>query len=124
MRGDLLWKGRVLASVSVHVLTPGGFLTGLVLTNAVVSVRLASSTVSATAFVPDRCETLVAAAVLRCQTALTPIAELSLRVHFREEATGTSHVVPIALLAATGRGPKRWSWRCAHSRLARPVRGG
>src|SRR5262245_29179093 len=78
-RGDLLWKGRVLASVPVHVLTPGLFLAGLAVTNPTVSVRFGGSTVGATAFVPDRCEGFFAAAALRCSTALGPLAELGLK---------------------------------------------
>jgi hypothetical protein len=100
VRGDLLWRGRVLASVTVHVLTPDGFLAGLVLTNSTVSVRLGPTTVSANAFVPDRCEALVAVAVLRCQSVLAPLGELGLRVLFRAEQTGATHVVPVALPAA------------------------
>jgi hypothetical protein len=99
-RGDLLWKGRVLASIPVHVLTPGSFLAGLAVTNPTVSVRLGGSTVAATAFVPDRCEGLLAAALLRCQTALTPLAELGVKAVFHDEFTGRAHVVPVALTAA------------------------
>lgn len=99
-RGDLLWRGRVLANVSIHVLTPSSFLAGLVLTNASLSVRLGDATVSASAFVPDQCEALVSSAVLRCQTALAPLAELGLRVLFRDEVNDTTYPVPVALSAS------------------------
>ncbi len=100
LRGDLLWKGRVLATLPVHVLTPGSFLAGLAVANPTVSVRLAGSTVAASSFVPDRCEGLFAAALLRCQTALGPLAELGLKAVFHDEAAGRSFAVPVALTAA------------------------
>jgi hypothetical protein len=100
VRGDLLWRSRVLASVCVRVLSPTAFLAGLALTSPAVSVRFGTTTVSATAFVPERCEALVAAAVLRCPTALAPVTELGLRVQFREESTGAAHTVPVALHGA------------------------
>jgi hypothetical protein len=99
VRGELLWKGHVLASVAVPVLTPGGFLGGLVVTNPTAAVRLGAATVTATAFVPDGCAALAAAAVLRCPTALAPLAELPLRVLFRDEEAGATHAVPVALTA-------------------------
>ena len=98
--GALLWKGRLLASIPVQVLTPASFLARLALTNATVSVSLGSSTVAATSFVPDRCEAILAAAVLRCPASLAPLAELGLRVIFHQEATGRTHAVPVALTVA------------------------
>lgn len=100
IRGELLWKGRILASVSVPVLTPSRFLAGLVLTSATVSARLGASTVTATTFGHDRCEPFVASAVLRCQTTFAPLTELGLRVLFRDEANDITHTVPIAMTAA------------------------
>jgi hypothetical protein len=100
VRGDLLWRGRVLASVPVHVLTPASFLAGLALTNPTVCVRLGEGTVAATAFVPDGCAALVAATGLRCHSALAPLAELGLRAVFHDEAAGVGHAVPVALSAA------------------------
>lgn len=100
LRGELLWKGRVLASIPVHVLTPGLFLAGLAVTNPTVSVRLGASTVAATAFVPDRCAGLFAGAALRCSSVLGPLAELGLKAVFHDEASGRSHTVPVALTAA------------------------
>ncbi len=100
VRGDLLWKGRVLASVPVQVLTPASFLAGLALANATVAVRLGGSTVAATSFVPDRCEALLTAAVLRCHMPLAPLAELGLSAVFHDDATGRTHTVPVALTAA------------------------
>lgn len=99
-RGDLLWKGRELATVTVRVLTPGSFLAGLVAAHPTVSVRLGGSSVAAGAFVPDRCEGLTAAALLRCNTQLAPLAELGLKVVFRDEAHGREHAVAVALTAA------------------------
>ena len=100
LRGDLLWKNRVLVSLPVHVLTPNLFLAGLAVTNPSVSVRFGGSTVAATCFVPDRCDGLFAVALLRCSAALGPLAELGLKAVFHDEATGRSHVVPVALTAA------------------------
>lgn len=100
LRGDLLWKGRALATLPVHVLTPQSFLAGLTLANATVSARLGGSTVAVSAFVPDRCAGLVAAAVLRCNTQLSPLAELGLKATFHDEASGRSHAVAVMLTAA------------------------
>lgn len=97
---DLLCKGRVIASVPVHVLTPVRFLTSLRLTDPTVSVRLGSTTVAATAFCPDGCTGILASAVLRCPTGLAPLAELGVRVMFHDSRTGTEHAAPVALGAA------------------------
>ncbi|AMV27936.1 hypothetical protein VT84_26265 [Gemmata sp. SH-PL17] len=100
VHGDLLWNGRVLATVPIEVLTPDRFLTSLSLTNATVAVRFGSGTVAATAFVPDRCDGLLATAVLRCPTALVPLAELGLRAVFHNSLTGHDLVAPVSLGAA------------------------
>lgn len=100
VRGDLLWRGRVLATLPVHVLTPQSFLSGLALANATVSARLGGSTVAVSGFVPEGCEGLFAAAVLRCNSPLAPLAELGLKVSFHEEASGQLHAVPVLLTAA------------------------
>jgi hypothetical protein len=100
LRGDLLWKGRVIATLPVHVLTPGGFLADLAVAHPTVSVRLGGTTVAAGAFVPDKCEGLLTAAVIRCSSALGPLAELGLKAVFHDEANGRTHTVPVALTAA------------------------
>lgn len=100
VHGDVLWRGRVLASIPVRVLTPTSFLTGLTLANSTVSVRLNGSTVTATAFVPNHCQALVAAAVLRSQTPLNPLTELGLKATFSDESTGRAYTVPVGLTTA------------------------
>lgn len=100
VRGDLLWKGRVLASIPVQVLTPASFLAGLTLVHPSVSARLGGYTVAVTSFVPGRCEGLVAVTCLRCQTPLAPLAELGLKAVFHDDSTGRAHTVPVALAAA------------------------
>ena len=100
VRGDLLWRGRVLASIPVQVLTPASFLTGLALVHPSVSVRLGGHTVAVTSFVPDRCEGLVAVTSLRCHTPLAPLAELGLKAIFNDDSTGQAHTVPVTLTAA------------------------
>jgi hypothetical protein len=100
LHADLLWKGRVLATVPIPILTPGAFLAGLTLTNSTTAVRLCEATVAATAFVPDRCESLLATAVLRSQSPLAPLAELGLKAVFTEESSNRSHAVPVLLGAA------------------------
>ncbi len=84
----------------IRVLTPDGFLAGLSLVSPTTAVRFGGTTVAATAFVPDRCDALLAAAVLRCPAALTPLSELGLRVSFRDALTGSDHVAPVPLNAA------------------------
>ncbi|MBY0458762.1 MAG: hypothetical protein K2V38_15605, partial [Gemmataceae bacterium] len=65
VRGDLVWKGRVLATIPVPVLTPDGFVGGLSLTNPTLAMRFGGTTVAATAFVSDRCDGLLASAIVR-----------------------------------------------------------
>ena len=100
VRGDLLWKGRVLATVAVPVLTPAVFLAGLHVAHASTSVRYGDCTASATAFVPDRCDTLIATIFLHAQSALAPVAELGLKATFHCDATGERFAVNVALSAA------------------------
>lgn len=100
VRGELLWKGRVLTTLPVHVLTPQTFLAGLAVANPTISVRLGAATVAASAFVPHRCDGLLAAAVLRCNTQLSPVAELGLKVTFHDEAGRQTFAVPVVLTAA------------------------
>ena len=97
VRGDLLWRGRVIANLSVQVLTPASFVSGLTLAASTVFVQLAGSTIATSAFVPDRCEGMLASAVVRCQSALAPLAELGLRAVFHNESSGRVHTIPILL---------------------------
>lgn len=100
LHGDLLWKGRVLASVPIPILTPSTFLAGLSIANTTAAVRLATSTVAAASFVPDRCDSLVATAMLKCQTPLAPLAEMGLKAIFTDEAIPRTHTVPVVLTTA------------------------
>ncbi|MCI0702393.1 MAG: hypothetical protein L0241_15025 [Planctomycetia bacterium] len=98
--GDLIWKNRVLATLPISVLTPTTFLSGLSVLNPTVAARFGGTTVAATAFVPDRCESLMAVAALKCEHRLAALSELGLRVVFRDERSQTDHAVPILLPAA------------------------
>lgn len=98
--GDLVWKGRVIATVPVRVLTPATFLASVSLSEPTVAVRFGATTVAANAVVPDRCDGLLASAVLRCPTGLAPVAELGLRVVFHDSRSGAEFVAPVALGAA------------------------
>jgi hypothetical protein len=100
VKGDLMWRGRVIAAVPVAVLTPGEFLGGLTVAGAAVSVQLAGSSVAATSFVPECCDAVVASAVLRGRAALAPLGELGLKAVFTDDLTGRAHAVPVSLTAA------------------------
>lgn len=97
---ELLWRGRVVARVPLEVLTPAAFLASLTLGPTATAVRFGATTVAATAFVPNRCDGLVASAVVRCPTYLAPLAEVGLRAVFLDSRTGTEYVAPVALGAA------------------------
>lgn len=98
--GDLVWRGRVIATVPVRVLTPATFLASVSLGEPTVAVRFGATTAPATAVVPDRCDGLLASAVLRCPTGLAPVAELGLRVVFHDSRSGAEFVAPLSLGAA------------------------
>ncbi|MCS6865775.1 MAG: hypothetical protein RMJ56_14855 [Gemmataceae bacterium] len=94
---ELRWKGRLLAPLTLPVLTPQAFLLGLTLTHATVAVRLAGTTVAVGAFVPQACEALLATAVLHSPTALLPLGELGLKVLFTEETTNATFPASVSL---------------------------
>ena len=100
VRADLLWNGRVLAMIPVHILTVSTFLASLSLTNPTVAARFGAATVAVASFVPDRCDGLLVATVLRCSALLAPLAELGLRAVFRDALTGCDYVVQVPLSAA------------------------
>ncbi len=99
-RADLLWRGRVFATISVPVLTPGEFLAALTASGSTLTVQMAGSALAATSFVPDSSDGLVASAVLRCRMELTPLAELGLKAVFTDDLTARPHAVPVTLSAA------------------------
>lgn len=98
--GELRWKGRLLAPLTLPVLTPHAFLMGLTLTHVTTAVRLAGTTVAVGAFVPQACEALLATAVLHSSTPLGPLAELGLKVLFTEETTNATFHAPVSLPVA------------------------
>lgn len=97
--GELRWKNRLIAPVSVPVLTSATFRSGLRLSMPTVAVRLGGQLVAAREFVPDACKGLLASAVLRSPHCLAPISELGLRVTFRHERTGRTLDVTVPLTA-------------------------
>jgi hypothetical protein len=97
--GELLWKSRVVAPVTVPVLTADAFLNGLSIATPTLAVRLGGQVVPARLFVPDGCRGLLASAVLRAPHRLAPVADLGLTVVFRSERTGRSFDVPVPLTA-------------------------
>jgi hypothetical protein len=134
--GELLWKHRLLSRVAVPVLTADEFLAGLQLLLPTVSARLGAQAVAARTFVASQCKGLIASAVLKSPTPLAPVADLGLRVAFRNERTNTEYEVPVALsssqlaareaviTAVPPRQPRRvgaWTvaWRVGNRELAR-----
>lgn len=97
---DVLWRGRVLATVPLGVVTPESFVAGLGLGECATAVRYGDTTATATAFVADGCDGLFASAVLRAPGGLQPLAELGLTVRFREDTTGRACAVPVRPSAA------------------------
>ncbi len=95
--GEILWKAKHLARVSVPVLTAAEFAAGLHLTLATVGVRLGAETVAARTFVASQCRGLVASCVLRSPTPLAPVADLGLKVVFRNARAAAAHEVPVPL---------------------------
>lgn len=97
LSADLLWRGRVLTTLPVPVLTPDRFLANLTLTDAALAVRFGATTAPAAAVCPDRCDGLIASAVLRCPSGLAPLPELGLRVVFHDARSGAEHAAHVAL---------------------------
>lgn len=97
---ELLWRGRVIGTLPVPVLTPERFLATLLLTDATVMVRLGATTAPASAVCMERCDGLLASALLKCPTGLAPLAELGLRAVFHDSRSGAEHPAPVALSAA------------------------
>ncbi len=95
--GELLWRSKHLARVTVPVLSAAEFLAGLRLVLPTVGVRLGTQTVAAQTFVAAQCRGLVAACVLRSPTPLAPLADLGLKVAFTGERTGVVYEVPVTL---------------------------
>lgn len=95
--GELLWKNRPVAPVSIPVLTADAFLGALTLANPTVAVRFGGRVVPARAFAADGCRGLFASAVLRSPHRLGPAADLGLSAEFRGERTGRSFVVTVPL---------------------------
>jgi hypothetical protein len=98
--GELLWKAKFQARVSVPVLTADDFLAGLTLATPTLSVRLGTQTVAALTFVAPQCKGLVASAVLRSRVPLAPVADLGLRVVFRSDRPAAEHDVPVPLTSS------------------------
>lgn len=134
--GELLWKHRLLSRVTVPVLTADEFLAGLHLSLPTVSARLGAQAVAARTFVASQCKGLVASAVIRSPRPLAPVADLGLRVAFRNERANAEYEVPVALsssqlaarealvTAVPPKQPRRvgaWtvSWRVGTRELAR-----
>jgi hypothetical protein len=97
--GDLLWKHRVVAPITVPVLTANTFLGGLSVGTPTLAVRLGEQAVAARAFVADGCKGIVASVLLRSLHRLGPAADLGLTVEFRNETTGRAFTVPTPLTA-------------------------
>ena len=98
--GELLWKRRLLARVTVPVLTAEAFLAGLRLTLPTVGVRLGAQVVPAQTFVAAQCRGLIATCVLKSPTPLAPAADLGITAVFRSERTGVAYDVPVALTSS------------------------
>lgn len=99
-RAELLWKHRLLADVSLPVLTPDEFLAGLWVANPTLTVKIGERSVAAQTFVASQCRGMTAAAVLRSPVSLAPLADLGLTVVFRSDRTGAVHEVPVALTSS------------------------
>jgi hypothetical protein len=95
--GELLWRQHFLAAVEIPILRPADFLAGLALANATLAVRIGDQTVAATGFIPGQCRGLTAAAVLKSNTPLAPLAELGLCVRFRGDRGLFEQTVPLPL---------------------------
>jgi hypothetical protein len=133
--GELLWRQRPVAQVTVPVLVAPTFLAGLSLVNPTLAVRLGGQLPAVRAFVPCGCRGLLASAVLRSPHRLSPAADLGVTAEFRSERVGRSFLVPVPLseaqrgsteavvTAACPRVPRRpgvWSvvWRVGDHVLA------
>lgn len=100
VRAELLWKMRLIADVSIPILTAETFLSQLQISNPTVAVKLGDCTVAATTFVAAQCRGVTAMAVIKSPTTLAPLAELGLHVTFRSDRTAIAYDVPVTLTSS------------------------
>jgi hypothetical protein len=94
---EILWKHRLLATVPLPVVGPDQFAAGLRLSHPTLAVRIGGQSVPAQTFIAAQCRGLTAAAVLRSQVGLAPLADLGLKVLFRADRGGSEHLIPVPL---------------------------
>jgi hypothetical protein len=96
---ELLWKQSVITPVIIPVLTTELFLANLQISMPTLTVRLAGQGFAANAYVANKCQGIMASAVLRSPYSLAAVAELGICVEFLNERTGRLLSVRIPLNA-------------------------
>jgi hypothetical protein len=79
---EILWKQKLLTTVSIPVQSQAEFFSQLKFTNPTVSLQLDGTLVAAQSYIASQCQGIVAAIVLKSSTALAPLADLPLLVRF------------------------------------------
>jgi hypothetical protein len=94
---ELLWRARSLGQMTLPVLAEEDFRKHLTLQMPSLHVRLGERSVACRTYISTECEGLVATALLASPTSLAPIADMDLRVEFRNERGGPVQNLPVQL---------------------------
>jgi hypothetical protein len=97
VEAELQYREHSLGKLTLPHLTRDEFLHGLRLLMGTLFVRLGRESVACQTFVANQCKGLTASALLASPTALAPLIDLDLQVHFRCERSETTWRVPATL---------------------------
>lgn len=97
VRGELLWRNKLIADVLIPVQSSDDFLAKLSASHATASVQIADRSVAAQTFVAAQCRGFTTALVLKSPTVLAPLSSLGVRVVFRSDRSTVEQVVPVPL---------------------------
>lgn len=96
---EVLWRHRLLTTVSLPVLTATDYLSGLRVSTPTVAVRVGGQSVAAQTFVAAQCRGITAACVLRNPVGLAPLADLPVTLTVQADAGGWEAIIPVPLTA-------------------------
>src|SRR5437660_8835220 len=97
---ELLHRERVLAQLTLPVVSRAEFLNRLQLQMPSLYVRLGNQSVACQTFVASQCRGLFLSAVLTSSTSLVPLLDLGLQVEIRSERAGASYSVRATLASS------------------------
>jgi len=96
---EILWKTRLLKTVSIPVQSADEYLNGLRYTTPTTGVRIGHQTVAAQTFVAAQARGLTTSLVVRSATGLAPLSDFPIEVLFHNE-DGSSATVKVPLTSS------------------------